>query len=174
MNMNTLTWSTPLLPRVNHGKAGGVCMNKTYAFLSTQIKELMISSTKVAHVQLGNSLEHALLVLIKSGYSAIPVLDSSYRIQGQISTTMILDHILGLERIEYEKLGDHTVDEVMNKKIPRLKESDYFLKALELSINHPFVCMEDEEGVFLGILTRKNILALVYQYFRQENDSKNT
>ncbi|NGQ96380.1 CBS domain-containing protein [Brevibacillus sp. SYP-B805] len=149
-------------------------MHTTNEFLNTRIKELMISSPKVAHVQLGNSLEHALLVLIKSGYSAIPVLDSSYRIQGQISTTMILDHILGLERIEYEKLGDHTVDEVMNRKIPRMKESEHFLKALELSINHPFVCIENEEGLFLGILTRKNILALVYQYFRQQEGAKNT
>ena len=136
-------------------------------FLTKPIKDLIISSPKVAHVQLGNSLEHALLVLIKSGYSAIPVLDSSYRIKGQISTTMILDQILGLERIEYEQLDRYIVDDVMNTKIPRMKESEHFLKALELSINHPFVCIEDEEEVFVGIITRKNVLALVYQYFRQ-------
>jgi len=112
-----------------------------------------------------------LLVLIKSGYSAIPVLDSSYRIQGLISTTMILDQILGLERIEYDRLGEYTVDHVMNTKIPRMKESEHFLRALELSINHPFVCMEDEDGVFVGILTRKNVLALNYQYFRQHNQT---
>ncbi|WP_134687101.1 cyclic-di-AMP-binding protein CbpB [Brevibacillus migulae] len=140
-------------------------------FLTRPVKDLIISSSKVAHVQLGNSLEHALLVLIKSGYSAIPVLDSSYRIQGLISTTMILDQILGLERIEYERLGEHTVDQVMNTKIPRMKESEHFLRALELSINHPFVCMENEDGVFVGILTRKNVLALNYQYFRQHNPS---
>jgi len=140
-------------------------------FLIKPVKDLIISSSKVAHVQLGNSLEHALLVLIKSGYSAIPVLDSSYRIQGLISTTMILDQILGLERIEYDRLGEYTVDHVMNTKIPRMKESEHFLRALELSINHPFVCMEDEDGVFVGILTRKNVLALNYQYFRQHNQT---
>lgn len=138
-------------------------------FLFRPVKDLIISSAKVAHVQLGNSLEHALLVLIKSGYSAIPVLDSSYRIQGQISTTMILDQILGLERIEYERLGDHTVEHVMNTSIPKMKESENFLKALELSINHPFVCIEDDAGVFVGILTRKNVLAVVYQYFRHNH-----
>jgi predicted transcriptional regulator len=136
-------------------------------FLHTPIKELIIASTKVAHVQLGNSLEHALLVLIKSGYSAIPVLDSSYRIQGQISTTMILDKILGIERFEYEKLHHLTVEDAMNRKIPRMKQTDHFLKALEISINHPFVCIEDDDGVFQGILTRKSILALVYRQFRQ-------
>jgi predicted transcriptional regulator len=137
------------------------------AFLQTSIKDLIIASTKVAHVQLGNSLEHALLVLIKSGYSAIPVLDSSYRLQGQISTTMILDKILGMERFEYEKLQDLVVEDVMNSKIPRMKQTDHFLKALEISINHPFVCIEDDDGIFQGILTRKAILALVYRHFRQ-------
>ncbi|MFY0542690.1 cyclic-di-AMP-binding protein CbpB [Brevibacillus sp. H7] len=142
-------------------------MNQDARFLNTKIKDLVIASTKVAHVQLGNSLEHALLVLIKSGYSAIPVLDSSYRLHGQISTTMILEKILGMERFEYENLHQHTVDHVMNTNIPRMKESDDFLKALELSINHPFVCIEDDQGIFQGILTRKAILALVYRHFRQ-------
>jgi predicted transcriptional regulator len=136
-------------------------------FLHTKIRDLVIASTKVAHVQLGNSLEHALLVLIKSGYSAIPVLDTSYRLHGQISTTMILEKILGMERFEYENLHQHTVEDVMNTKIPRMKETDDFFKALELSINHPFVCIEDEQGIFQGILTRKAILALMYRHYRQ-------
>lgn len=139
---------------------------QTRQLLQNQIKDLILPASQVAHVQLNNSLEHALLVLIKSGYSAIPVLDADYKICGQISLTLILESILGLERIEYENLHAHQVVEVMNSNIPRMKESDTFLRALELSINHPFVCMEDEDGRFVGILTRKSILALVYRYFR--------
>lgn len=141
-------------------------MNQDIPLLHTPIKDLIIASTKVAHVQLGNSLEHALLVLIKSGYSAIPVLDHQYRLHGQISINQIVNKTLGLERFEFEQMSEHTVDEVMDTKIPRLKDTDEFLKALELSINHPFVCIEDDQQIFLGILTRKSILALVYRYFR--------
>ncbi len=142
--------------------------NETNVLLQNKIKELIIPASKVAHVQLGNSLEHALLVLIKSRYSAVPVLDSAYKIQGQISKTMILESILGLERIEYEQLDGRFVEEVMDSNIPHMSEDDYFLKALELSINHPYVCIEDANGVFVGILTRRSILALVYQYFRKQ------
>ncbi|MGD8191118.1 cyclic-di-AMP-binding protein CbpB [Brevibacillus ginsengisoli] len=130
------------------------------------LTNLVISASKVAHVQLGNSLEHALLVLIKSGYSSIPVLDMDYRIHGLISKTLILESILGIERIEYEKLAEQKVEDVMNRKIPRIKETDDFLRALELSINHPFLCVENEDGVFVGILTRKSILALFYRQIR--------
>ncbi|CAM3450656.1 MULTISPECIES: cyclic-di-AMP-binding protein CbpB [Brevibacillus] len=141
-------------------------MNQEPSLLHTPIKDLIIASTKVAHVQLGNSLEHALLVLIKCGYSAIPVLDHQYRLHGQISTNHIMNKSLGLERFEYEKMSEHIVDDVMDTKIPRLKDTDEFMKALEVSINHPFVCIENEEQIFQGILTRKSILALVYRHFR--------
>ncbi|MCF8564335.1 CBS domain-containing protein [Alicyclobacillus tolerans] len=135
--------------------------------LDAQIRRLMIPAERVACVQFNNSLDHALLILIKSGYSAIPVLDEkSTTVQGTISKTLILDSILGLERIEVEQLRDKTVAEVMDEKVPRIKESSPFFKALELSINRPFLCVEGEDGNFLGILTRKAILALIYQHLR--------
>ncbi|WNC12455.1 cyclic-di-AMP-binding protein CbpB [Brevibacillus brevis] len=141
-------------------------MNQDIPLLHTPIKDLVIASTKVAHVQLGNSLEHALLVLIKSGYSAVPVLDHQYRLHGLISTNMIMNKALGLERFETEKMSEYTVDEVMETKMARLKYTDDFLRALEVSINHPFICIEDDEQYFQGILTRKSILALAYRHFR--------
>lgn len=75
-------------------------------FMNPKISDYVISSEKVAHVQLGNSLEHALLVLTKSGYSAVPVLDARFQIHGLISSSMITESIFGLERIEFEKLGE--------------------------------------------------------------------
>lgn len=122
------------------------------------VEDLMISSEKVAHVQLNNSLEHALLVLVKSGYSAVPVLDSSYKLVGTIGKTVILNQILGLERIEVEKLSDMEVHEIMKVDIPRLKGRSSFLDGLKAVINSPFICVADEEGYFDGILTRRALL----------------
>ncbi|HLQ97718.1 MAG TPA: cyclic-di-AMP-binding protein CbpB [Candidatus Dormibacteraeota bacterium] len=122
------------------------------------VGDLMIPSEKVAHVQLNNSLEHALLVLVKSGYSAVPVLDSSYKLVGTIGKTVILNQILGLERIEVEKLSDIEVQEVMKTDIPFLKQQSSFLDGLKEVINSPFVCVSDDEGYFDGILTRRALL----------------
>lgn len=122
------------------------------------VGDLMISSEKVAHVQINNPLEHALLVLIKSGYSAVPVLDGSYKLVGTIGKTAILNRVLGLERIEIEKLSDIRVHEVMNDEIPSLSSDDTFMNGLNAVINHPFVCVSDEDGYFDGILTRRAIL----------------
>jgi predicted transcriptional regulator len=127
-------------------------------FLELTIKELMISSERVAHVQIGNSLEHALLVLTKSGYTAIPVLDPHYKIHGLISTPIIMDSILGLERIEFEKLEKKRVEEVMKKDIPQVSINSSLVSCLELLANYPFLCVLTEDGFFGGILPRSTVL----------------
>lgn len=127
-------------------------------FLELTIKELMISSERVAHVQIGNNLEHALLVLTKSGYTAIPVLDPQYRLHGLISTPIIMDSILGLERIEFEQLEEKKVEQVMKKNVPRVMITASLLSCLDLLVNHPFLCVETEDGFFEGILPRSTVL----------------
>ena len=122
------------------------------------VGELMILSEKVAHVQLNNPLEHALLVLVKSGYAAVPVLDSSYKLVGIVGKTVILNEILGLERFEIENLSEMRVEEVMNCDIPCLTRENNLVDGLNALINHAFICVVDEDGYFDGILTRRAIL----------------
>ncbi|MFD1017989.1 cyclic-di-AMP-binding protein CbpB [Thalassobacillus hwangdonensis] len=126
--------------------------------LQLSVNDLMIPSEKVAHVQMGNPLEHALLVLVKSGYSAVPVLDPTYKLQGVISKTLIIEQTLGIERFELDKLSEMVVSDVVNEDIPCLSRYDSFLKALKVVIDHPFVCVADQDGRFDGILTRRAIL----------------
>jgi len=132
--------------------------------LDLPISDFVISSEKVAHVQSGNNAEHALLVLTKTGYSSIPVLDIKYRLIGLLSTKMITEAILGLERIEYEKLEHIKVDEVMERNVAYMKNTDTFRKALDLVINHAFICVIDEDQTFVGILTRRVILKQLKKY----------
>ena len=132
--------------------------------LDMPIKDFIICSEKVAHVQSGNNAEHALLVLTRTGYSSIPVLDVKYRLQGLLSIKMITEAILGLERIEYDRLANIKVDDVMEKEVVYLKITDTFKRALELVINHAFLCVVDEEGPFVGIMTRCVILKQLKKY----------
>lgn len=149
-----------------------ISLNKRQ-FLEQPIMDFVISSEKVAHVQTGNSAEHALLVLTKTGYSSIPVLDVKYRLHGLLSTKMITESILGMERIEYERLADIKVDDIMSQQYGVLKTTDTLQRALDLVINHAFLCVVDEDGTFEGILTRRVILKQVkkYIYTREEQNA---
>ncbi|WP_342600487.1 cyclic-di-AMP-binding protein CbpB [Psychrobacillus sp. FSL H8-0483] len=141
-------------------------------FLQIPIEDYIISAEKVAHVQLGNNAEHALLVLTKTGYSSIPVLDVKYRLQGLISTQQITDEILGLEHIEYERLPDLKVDSIMKKDIPVIHFNEKFQKGLDLLVNNPYVCVVDDEQTFLGILTRRVILKQMKKYLYQSQETQ--
>jgi predicted transcriptional regulator len=141
-------------------------------FFKLTINELMIPSERVAHVQIGNNLEHALLVLTKSGYTAIPVLDPHYKLHGLISTPIIMDSILGLERIEFEQLEKRRVEEVMKSSIPRVKISVSIKKCLELLVNQPFLCVETEDGYFEGILPRSTLLNQLNKLFNKLQQSE--
>lgn len=135
-----------------------------------RVSDLMISSEKVAHVQLNNYLDHALLVLVKSGYSAVPVLDSKYKLVGVIGKTAIMDQVLGLERFEVEKLSNIKVHEVMKKDILHLTGDHSLLEGLKAVINSPFICVSDDDGYFDGILTRRAILKqLQRDYYENHN-----
>lgn len=136
------------------------------------VDDLMISSEKVAHVQLNNPLEHALLVLVKSRYSAVPVLDASYKLVGTIGKTVILDQILGLERFEFEKLSSMQVHEVMHTDIPCLSKNDNFMDGLKATIDYPFICVADADGYFDGILTRRAILKQVNRAIYTDKQTK--
>ncbi|KAF0820164.1 CBS domain-containing protein YkuL [Bacillus sp. ZZV12-4809] len=138
-------------------------------FLEFNISDFMIPSERVAHVQVGNNLEHALLVLTKSGYTAIPVLDPQYKLQGLISTPIIMDSILGMERIEFEQLEKKRVEEAMNTKIPRLDAGSSIQQSITLLVDHPFVCVENKEGYFEGILTRRSVLDQLNKHIRRLN-----
>ncbi|MDF2607556.1 MAG: hypothetical protein K0S34_1752 [Bacillales bacterium] len=130
------------------------------------ISDILIPADKVAHVQIGNSIEHALLVLTKSGYSMVPVLDLEYKLHGLISSAMILESIFGLERVEFELLSSLKVEDVMNKEIPRLKLDSQFQNGLQTVIDNAFVCVENFEGTFEGILTRREILKKINKEIR--------
>lgn len=133
------------------------------------VEDLMIPSEKVAFVQLNNPLEHALLVLVKSGYFAVPVLDSNYKLVGSISKTVILDQILGIDRFEVERLGELKVHEVMKKDIKIIHKDANFIQGLKAVKNAPYVCVVDEEDYFDGILTRRAILKEVEKdFFRRD------
>ncbi|GEL08279.1 cyclic-di-AMP-binding protein CbpB [Salisediminibacterium halotolerans] len=136
--------------------------------LNQSIAEYVIPSEHVAHVQPDNTLEHALLVLVKSGYTAIPVLNTSFELYGIISKAKILDATLGMERIEPERLDQFQVKDTMTTDFAVIHDSDTFERAISLSIDHPFICVKDSKNAFSGIVPRSKILARMNGYLHEQ------
>ncbi|MGP6139650.1 MULTISPECIES: cyclic-di-AMP-binding protein CbpB [unclassified Jeotgalibaca] len=123
--------------------------------------QIFISSENVANLNINNNLNHAMLVLSKIGYNAIPVLDNESHIRGLVSMSMIINSIIGIDAIRFEELETMKVQDVMDKNVPIVEVSDELEDILRKLIDHSFLCLVNQEGYFKGIVTRKEILSRV-------------
>lgn len=157
---------------LNHTNSTPAGATLTHATLPIHIESLITLGKNVACVYADNTLEHALLVLIKTGYSAVPVLGPHGAVHGTVSKTNILDAILETDKIDINKLSALTVVQVTDENVPYLKPTDSFQRALDLLINRPFVCVRDESERFFGIVTRRSMLIEVANQLRVQRRSQ--
>lgn len=105
-----------------------------------------------------HTLDHALLLMTRNKYSLVPVIDEKSKLQGLISLAIIMDAIMDIEDVEFDKLGDIRVKEVMETDYPTVT-ADYDLEnVLRKLVNNGFISVIDDEGILVGIITRQEIL----------------
>lgn len=119
---------------------------------------LIKPASEVAVVGANNTLSHALLLMTSNKYSVVPVIDEQSRLEGLISMPLIMQAIMGIDDVNFDKLTDITVREVMNTEYPVLT-TDYELEdVLRMLISTAFISVVDDEGVLQGIITRQEAL----------------
>ncbi|MDN6641540.1 MAG: CBS domain-containing protein [Tetragenococcus sp.] len=134
-------------------------MGKNTKSLLLENKEsFLVAADNVATVLYSHPVEHALLVLSKVGYSKIPVLDSSDHLMGLISLANIVDKMMDLNGFNSSVLAGLTVSDVMEANIASLGQENDLEDALHLLVDASFLPVVDENNVFEGIVTRKEIL----------------
>ncbi|AYW44960.1 CBS domain-containing protein [Tetragenococcus koreensis] len=133
----------------------------TKSLLLENKESYLIPAENVATVLYSHPLEHALLVLSKVGYSKIPVLDSSDHLVGLISLANIVDRMMDLDGFNSEILDGLSVADVMEVDVASLRQEDDLEDALHLLVDASFLPIVDEDNVFGGIITRKEVLKSV-------------
>lgn len=123
--------------------------------------KFMIPAEIVANVLENNNLEHAFLVLSKIRYAKIPVLDSKQHFKGLLSLPMITETMLGLNGIDPSKLSRLTVKNVMEKDVRTVQPPIKLEDILHILVDENFVVVTDSEGIFTGIITRRELLKSV-------------
>ncbi|MHC5248038.1 cyclic-di-AMP-binding protein CbpB [Enterococcus sp. LJL120] len=124
-------------------------------------EDFMIPAENVANVMYMNPLTHALLVLSQVKYSKIPVLGKGDRFVGLVSLSDIVEKMLDLNAINVETLEQCTVADVMEVGVPVVQENWDLEDVLHLLVDASFLPVVDEERIFKGIITRKEILKAV-------------
>ncbi|MFC0233243.1 cyclic-di-AMP-binding protein CbpB [Vagococcus entomophilus] len=135
--------------------------NAIKSLLLENKEHFLISSDNVATVMAENPLSHALLVLSKVGYSVIPVVNKKDQIVGLLSLSAIVDEMFELTTIDTKKLDTLKVKDVMDAKVPVLKAPYEIERVLHMMVDRSFIPVVDEDEVFLGIVTRRELLKAV-------------
>lgn len=121
--------------------------------------DLVIPASECAMVSEENSLQHALLVLSGVGHTEIPVVNKSGHITGKINMPLIINGIKTERDFLWDWLDQIKVHEVMGLDVGRVTVPLHLEEILHELCNHRFVVVENEEATFLGIITRREMLA---------------
>lgn len=148
--------------------------------IGTAVKELLlekedtflIPAENVANVMCLNPLSHALLVLSQVKYSKIPVLDKGDRFVGLISLSDVVDKMFDITSVDFDKLKDFTVADVMEVNVPIIGEQWELEDVLHLLVDAAFLPVVDDNQCFKGIITRKELLKAI-NHMAHELERKN-
>ena len=122
---------------------------------------LIIEAKNVANVGADNTLLHAMLVLSSVGFSKIPVRDAGARIVGLISMPMIIENIKEEFDYNWDLLHERKVRDAMTEEFALVTPDVNLETVLNQLTTHNFICVADQDKLFLGIITRREILSRV-------------
>ena len=127
------------------------------------IASFLLPKDEVAYLRDDMTLRQGLEKLKRSGFTAIPVIDVEDRYVGAVGEGdflwNILSHNQNLEDIKLKKLEHMTVrDFLQNGKVKAAPIDTAMENLLERAKSQNFVPVIDDRSVFIGIVTRGDII----------------
>lgn len=131
---------------------------KIKQYLLDDNRDIVKASSEVAVVHPSNSLDHVILVLTADQYTVVPVIDNDSKLLGKISMTKIIQSVIGDTEIEFDKLSEYKVKDIIDESYYRVTEDFILEDVLNMLVKTSFVFVVDKEGIFKGIITRSTLL----------------
>ncbi len=120
----------------------------------------------VAYLTMGDSMRQGLEKLRRHGYTALPVIKENGEYAGYISEGDFLRSIFNIGTIDLADLEDISIDEAVHKEDFTVRITASMENLLSTILDHNFVPVVDDRGMFMGIVTRRAIL----KYFSDKNN----
>lgn len=128
----------------------------------------------VAYLYEDYTIRQALEKMKHYGYTAIPVLSKDNKYIGTISEGDFLWHICNFEKKEITEKDPQSLEHLrisdlsFRRKYPSVKIDISMEELLEKAMSQNFVPVVDDRNIFIGIVTRSDIM----RYFVSLNGSK--
>ena len=113
----------------------------------------------VAFIYENSSIRQGLTKMRTHGYSAIPVLDEEGRYVVSVSYSDFLWHLIDMVSASLNEQEKHYIRDIMRKDFsPAVKINVTMDELLDQAMRQNYVCVTDDRDVFIGIVTRRDII----------------
>lgn len=138
-----------------HGKIGGMVMN--IAFFLTPKKE-------VVYENINSTMKQALERMEYHRYTAIPLLDDQGRYVGTLTEGDLLWKIKNSSNINFKNVSKISLQEVPRRTNNQPAHINSHIEDfIYTSVNQNFVPVVDDNGIFIGIIKRSDIINYCYE-----------
>ena len=142
-----------------------------FEFDETKVREIQTPRTDIIAVEKGDTIEHAVRLIIQSGHSRLPVYDEQIdNVMGIIFAKDLLRYLADPKR---QKTGVLTLTQMMREPqfVPESKPLMEVFKELKQSKNHMAIII-DEYGGTAGLVTMEDILEEIVGDIQDEFDAE--
>ncbi len=123
----------------------------------------LIPKSHVAHLTEGSSFRQGMEKLRRHGYTAIPVISREGKYLGSISEGDFLWNIMTMGSIEPRDLEQARIDDIVSDRTPPVRVTTSVEALQERLLDQNFVPVVDDRDVFMGIVTRRSVLAYLME-----------
>jgi CBS domain-containing protein len=119
----------------------------------------LIPKSHVAYLTEGCSFRHGMEKLRRLGYTAIPVVTRDGRYMGSVNEGDFLWNIMSLGSIDPADLGDACIDQIVSDRTPSVRVNTPVEELMDRLLDQNFVPVVDDRDIFVGIVTRRSVMA---------------
>ena len=119
----------------------------------------LIPKSHVAYLIEGSSFRQGMEKLRRYGYTAIPVVANDGRYMGSISEGDFLWNVMSLGSIAAEDLEDACIDQIVSDRTPPVGVNTPVEELMDRLLDQNFVPVVDDRHMFVGIVTRRSVMA---------------
>ena len=129
----------------------------------------LIPKSHVAYLTEGSSFRQGMEKLRRYGYTAIPVVANDGRYMGSISEGDFLWNVMSLGSIAAEDLEDACIDQIVSDRTPPVGVNTPVEELMDRLLDQNFVPVVDDRHMFVGIVTRRSVMAYLMGQRGEEN-----
>ena len=124
------------------------------------IAKIMVPKISTVFLHERQTVRQGWEVMIRGGYTAIPVLDDEQRYIGSVTEGDFLRYVFSVESLDKLDMEKHRVGELVRREFcPSISIDAGEEEVIAASLNQNFVPVVDSRNTMCGIITRRGVIA---------------